>query len=218
MNYYLVKALDLLIIIPAIIALLRVSKINSVFYPFLYSIWLGTLENVFSSIIVEFDYYNTIDFNIWLLLNAYVVLWLFKNWNLFDRSRKLYGFLIFLVTIVWTVETIFLSKLAEGFNSYFRILFSFMVILMSINTINSLLMRERKPLLKNPVFLICSTFVLFNTIAVVAEAFFASNLQLGDQFRINMDRIIVFTSLLCNLIYALAILWMPKRQAFILQY
>ena len=218
MNYYLVKALDLLIIIPAIIALLRVSKINSVFYPFLYSIWLGTLENVFSSIIVEFDYYNTIDFNIWLLLNAYVVLWLFKNWNLFDRSRKLYGFLIFLVTIVWTVETIFLSKLAEGFNSYFRILFSFMVILMSINTINSLLMRERKPLLKNPVFLICSTFVLFNTIAVVAEAFFASNLQLGDQFRINMDRIIVFTSLLCNLIYALAILWMPKKQAFILQY
>ena len=218
MNYYLLKALDLLIIIPATIAWLRFSKINSIYYPFLFSIWITTLDNIYGGIIVEFGYYNIVDFNIWVLLNAYIILWLFKKWNIFDQAKRLYQFLLILFGFAWMLETILLSKLTLGFNSYFRILSSFVFILMSISTINFLLMRERKSLVKNPMFIICCTFVLFNTITVLSEAFFASNLQLGDQFRINVDRMIVFTGVLSNLVYAITILWMPKKQAFILQY
>lgn len=218
MNYYLVKVLELLIIIPATIAWMRFAKINVVYYPFLFSLWITTLDNIFGGIIVEFGYYNIVDFNIWLLINAYIMLWLFKKWNVFDPSRRLYQFLLILFGIAWMLETILLSKLTLAFNSYFRILSSFVVILMSISTINFLLIRERKPLLKNPIFVICCTFVLYHTITVLAEAFFASNLQLGDQFRINVDRMIVFTGVLSNLVYAITILWMPKKQAFILQY
>ena len=218
MDYYESLIIGLFIIVPAIVGWLRFSNINSVFYPFLILIWINTLNEVFSSIIMQFGYYNTVNFNIWLLVDAYIFLWLFKKWNVFERSKRLYNSLWVLFSIVWTLETIFLSKLTLGFNSYFRILYCFIVVLMSINTINYLLLRERRSLIKNSMFIISCTFVIFYTITVLAETFFASNLKLGDNFRINIDHIVIFASLICNLIYTLAILWMPKKQAFILQY
>ncbi len=218
MGYYIDLTLSVIfIVIPACIGWIRFSNINEVFYPFLISIWLNAVNVIFGSIIVEFDYNNIFHYNIWFLLDAFVLLWLFKKWNLFE-SKKLYHSLQFLLGICWLLESIFLSKLIQDYNSYFRIVYSFLVILMSISTINSLLMRERKSLLKNPMFVICCTFVLMNTITVLAEAFFASHLQLGESFRINMDNIIVYSAFLFNTVYAIAILWMPKKQAFILQY
>ncbi len=166
---------------------------------------------------MRLGYYNIFHYNIWFLLDAIVLLWSFKKWNLFE-SKKVYNSLWILISICWLLESIFLSKLTRDYNSYFRILYSFLIILMSISTINSLLMKERKPLIKNPIFVICCTFVLLNTITVLGEAFFASHLQLGNNFRINVDHVIVYTGWLCNTVYAITILWMPKKQAFILQY
>ena len=218
MSYYLELALNILFIaVPAIVGWVRVIYINPVFYPFLISIWLNAVNTIFGSIIVQFGFYNIFHYNIWFLLDALILLWLFNRWNLFE-SKKVYHSLWVLLIICWLIEAIFLSKLIGDYNSYFRILYSFLVILMSISTINSLLIKERKPLLKSPMFVICCTFVLSNTIIVLGEAFFASRLQLGDKFRTNMDDMITYTSWLCNTIYAITILWMPKKQAFILQY
>ena len=207
----------LFILIPTIVGWARFPNISPVFYPFLISIWLNALNVIFGSIIVQFGYYNIFHYNIWFLLDAFMSLWLFKKWNLFE-SKKLYHSLWFILGLCWLLESIFLSKLTQDYNSYFRIFYSFLIVLMSISTINFLLMRERKPLLKNPIFVICCTFVLMNTITVLAEAFFTSHLQLGDKFRINMEKMIMYTGFLFNTIYAIAILWMPKKQAFILQY
>ena len=217
-SYYIDLMLSIFfIMIPAVVGWIRFPQINPVFYPFLISIWLNALNVIFGSIIVQFGYYNIFHYNIWFLIDAFLLLWLFKKWNLFE-SKKVYYSLWVLLSVCWLAESIFLSKLTRDYNSYFRIFYSFLIVLLSISTINSLLMRERKPLIRNPIFIICCTFALYNTITVVAEAFFASHLQLGDSFRINMDFMILYAGFLFNTIYAIAILWMPKKQAFILQY
>jgi hypothetical protein len=217
MSYYVVTALGLFVVVPAIIAAFRLPDINPVFDPFIISIWVNAFNVFFSSAVDPLGYYNIVPYNIWFLLDAFIMLWLFKKWNLFE-SKKLYHSLWILLGIFWLVETIFFSKLIGEFNSYFRILYCFIVILMSISTINSILMKERINLMKNSMFLICCTFVLLNTITVIGESFFASNLQLGNTFRISMDRLITYTNLLCNIIFSLIIVWMPKKQAFMLQY
>ena len=217
MSYYLVLTLNLFIIVPAIAGLVRFSKVNPIFFPFFISIWVSACNTIFGGLIVQFGYYNTVHYNIWFLLDAYIYLWVFKKWNLFE-SNKSFLFLWIGLSTAWLFETIFFSKLVFEYNSYFRILYCFVVVLLSINRINYLLMGERKSLYKNPMFIICCTLVLLNTITVLAESFFAFNLQLGAAFRIKMERMIVFTGLICNLVYTLAILWMPKKQAFILQY
>jgi len=219
MSYYENLVISLFFAIsPVIVGAIRFSKINPVFYPFLVSLWLSAFNLTFGYLIVHFGYYNIVHYNIWFLLDAFVLLWCFKIWNLFERAVKLYRALQVLFGLFWMAETLIFTKLTLTYNSYFRIFYSFIIVLMSINTINYILIRERKSLLKNSVFVICCCFVLSNTITVLAEAFFASNLQLGDIFRLNMDRIITYATLLCNLIYVIAILWMPKKQAFMLQY
>ena len=218
MSYYVDLILNILFtLVPVLFGWIRFPNINPVFYPFFFSVWLNGLNLTIGGIIAEFGYYNTTNYNIWFLLDAYISLWIFEKWNLFE-SKQSYQALWMVLSVFWLIETVFFSKLTLDYNSYFRMFYCFIIILMSISTINSLLIRERKALLKNPVFIICCTFVFFNSIIVLAEAFFASNLQLGDSFRINMERIILFAGLLCNLIYTIAILLMPKKQAFILQY
>lgn len=218
MDYYVILTFSLFSIVPTIIAWARLSNINPIYYPFLISVWLNAVNNVFGGIVVEYGYYNTFHYNIWILLDAFVLLWSFKKWGFFDGGKKLYYLLSALFGVVWISETIFITKLTIDYNSYFRILYSFVIILISINTVNYLIIRERKTLLKNSMFIICCALILFNTIHVLAEAFFAANLQLGYRFRYNMEFMIVVTSLLCNITYSLAILWMPKKQAFTLQY
>src|SRR5687768_8577152 len=122
MSYYLELALNIVFItVPAIVGWLRAIYINPVFYPFLISIWLNAVNTIFGSIIVQFGYYNIFHYNIWFLLDALVLLWSFKKWNLFE-SKKVYHSLWGLLIICWLTESIFLSKLTGDYNSYFRIL------------------------------------------------------------------------------------------------
>ena len=106
MSYYRDLVLSLFIIVPAIVGWIRIHNINSRFYPFIISIWLNALNTLFVSIIVEFGYYNTYSYNIWFLFDAYLLLWLFKEWNLFE-SKRLYRSLWILLSTVWLSETIF---------------------------------------------------------------------------------------------------------------
>jgi hypothetical protein len=145
-------------------------------------------------------------------------LWLFKKWHLFDASKNIYYGLFILYSIAWLTEMIFIAKFSLAYASYFRILYSFITVLMSINVINFLLMKERSMLLRNSMFIICCSFVLFYSLAAVSEAFFAYGVRLSNSFLAYVTYILIFANFFCNLIYALAILWMPKKQAFTLQY
>jgi hypothetical protein len=209
--------LTLFALIPAIVAAVRLSAISSEFDPFIIAIWLRGVNAAFGLIIQHFGYNNILHYNLWFLGDALLLLWVFEKWNLFE-SKNLYRFLAVALGFTWLAETIFFSRLNGDYNSYFRIIYSFVVILMSISMINNILLKAAINPLKNSIFLICCALVLLNTITVIGEAFFAYSLIMGEEFRLYMDRIITFMDALCSLIFALIILWMPKKQAFTLQF
>jgi hypothetical protein len=95
--------------------------------------------------------------------------------------------------------------------------YSLSVVLLSIHSINGILFKERE-ILKNPAFLICLGIVVFFTYKVVIEMFWIYGLRESRNFRLNVYIILVYINLICNLIYALAILWMRRKQAFTLQF
>ena len=72
--------------------------------------------------------------------------------------------------------------------------------------------------MKNSSFIICCGFIVMLTYTLLTEMFYAYGLELSDAFTQNLNYIFIFMNLFSNVIYALAILWMPKRQAFTLQY
>jgi len=96
-------------------------------------------------------------------------------------------------------------------------MYSFCVVLLGIRVINDLLFTERD-LLKNPTFLICIGIIIFFTYQIIEEMFWLYGLKESAIFRQNIQSILMIINLLSNLIYALAILWMRKRQAFTLQF
>lgn len=217
MNFYVSIALNHLITVPAIVSWVRYKNINPAFYPFLIWVWAGFLNETISIFLMFNGYYNIVNFNIFLLAQSLLFLWLFKRWNLFNQ-KKIYFFLLTAFIVAWLRETIFFSKLTQAFNSYFLIFHSFIIVLMSISIINMLLMKERASLSRNPVFIICSALVLFFTLQVLTEAFWAYGVKLSPSFQNGLTLIVVFTNLFCNFIYTLAIVWMPKKQPFTLQY
>ena len=208
MNYYVSYILSLLIIIPATIGWVRFKKISPAYVPFLLWLSLGFLnETVSFVLVIVLRQYNIVNSNIYLLLESLLILWQFNRWHLFEKRVSYILFVVFFI-IVWLIENLFISKLYLGFNSYFHIIYAFIIVLM----------RERNSLLKSPEFMLSALFVILFTYGVLVETFWTYGLKMSSEFSKNMQHIFVFINLFCYVIFALVILWMPKRQAFTLQF
>lgn len=208
---------SLSILIAGLISIFRFGQIRDIYYPFIYLIWIGCINELLSVYLVLNHHFNIINYTIYSLCESLLLLWFFRNLGIFkNRKRFLYA-LIILFFGIWLVESFFSNRFGARFNYYFDIVYSFCVVLLSIRTINDLLFTERD-LLKNPTFLICIGVIIFFTYQIVERMFSLYGLKESKIFRQNVQAILMIINLLSNLIYALAILWMRKRQAFTLQF
>lgn len=213
MSYDLLTIFSFSIAIAAIIGLIRFKKINPAYYPFLFCIWLAFLNEILNYILARTIKNNIPNNNIYVLLESLLITWQFKRWGLFQRTNYLYFLLISLYVTAWVIEIFFVFTINQ-MTFYFQIFYSFIVVLMSIHIINRLIVRERKNVLKNPVFLICLAFVTYFTLRVLILTFQLYGTNLSREFRVNVFYSMIYVNLLSNLIYALAVLWMPTKQRF----
>lgn len=209
--------LSLSVLIAGVIALFRFANIGRVYRPFIYLIWLGCLNELLSIYFALSHHNNIINNIIYSLCESLLLLWFFKNLKIFKTKKYLLYFLAFFFITVWIAETFFSSRFGTRFSYYFDITYSFCIVLLSIRAINDLLFSETD-LLKNPVFLICIGLIIFFTYVIIEELFWLYGLKNSRIFRQNVQAILMIVNLLSNLIYALAVLWMHKRQAFTLQF
>lgn len=196
---------------------MRFQKVHSSYFPFLLLIWLAAINEVLHFSLMKFGVNAVMVTNVFNLLESLLLLWQFKKWRLFQNDEKLYVVLQYLFVISWVVDLYFISGF-RGYNICSQVLYAFTIVFMSENMINRLLIKVRKNLLMHPIFIICSGFFIFFTLLVVANIFWVFGLRSDAYFHFNIDYILLLTNLFCNLIYIVAILWMPRKQAFSLQY
>ena len=210
-----IELLSFSIVIPACTAIIRFNKINSVYFPFILCLWIGLLNEIISYFLLNtFHVSNNINNNIYLLLEAVLFVWLFRKWNLFS-SRKSFNYLLNFIVLLWLINIFFISHFTL-FVSYFMVGYSFVIVLLSINMMNRIILKENRNLLSSPVFLICISFIVYYTFSVLIEIFWLYGLGGTNSFTTNIYRIMGYVNLVINLIYAVAILWMPMRQEFTL--
>lgn len=204
------------ILIAGLIAVFRFGHIKNMYRPFIYLIWIACLNELLSVYLVYNGHYDIINYVIYSLCESLLLLWFFRNLGAFrNRQPWLYSLIVIFI-VIWVVESFFGSRFVR-LNYYFDVFYSFCVVILAIRAINDLLFTE-KELLKNPTFLICMGIIIFFTYEIVEEMFWLYGLKESRIFRQNVQSILMIVNLLCNLIYALAILWMRKRQAFTLQF
>ncbi len=213
MSYTSVLIFSFTLAISAVIGLVRFKKINRAYHPFLFLIWLGLFNEILGVILARIFHDNSISTNIYLLAESVLITWQFRRWGLFDNAKPLYVFIVILLIAGWLTELIFVAGL-KGIPFYFEIAYAFIIVLMSIHTINGLLIRERRIVLKNPIFLICLGFVIYYTLKVLDHSFWLYGLSESPEFSRSITNALNYVNLLANLIYALAVLWMPTRHRF----
>ena len=215
MSFTLVTLFAFSITIAAVIGCIRFSRINPAYYPFLYFIWLGFLNEILSFTLVKFGYTTSLNNNIYVLAESFLIAWQFKNWGIFGKNRLWFIITLSLFFVAWSIENVFIGSILKV-TFYFRILYSFIIVLFSVNIINGIIIRERKNIIKNPVFLICMGFVIYFTFKVLVQTSWLYGINMSKEFANKVVVIIESINLFANLIYALAILWMPTKHRFTL--
>lgn len=213
MNSTLALVLSASIFIPVLIAVVRLKNINSVYYPFVLLLVLGLFNEVLSYVLIKNKISNAINNNIFYLLESWLITYQFREWKLFDRRK--FGFMILIAAFTggWVAENLIFGTIMV-FCSHFIMLHSFAITLLSISMINLLLARTKKSLWKNSVFFICAGLILFFTYAVVVEAFYIFDVSSSKSFQNAVVTILYIINLLANLLYAFAVLWMPKKLGY----
>jgi hypothetical protein len=203
------------ILIPALIGMYRVKQIEHTYYPFIMLIVLGLLNEILSIGLALNGIHTTLNNNIYVLLEAVLILWFFSAVNLFN-NKKIFYVLLILIVCVWTAEALTVTLYNQC--TYYRIIYSFLIVLLSINMINKILASEQRALLKNSLFLICICFTFYYTLNSLVNAFWLYGLLKSREFLQGIQDIMMYTNLLNNLIFTTAIIWIPRKQASILPY
>ena len=201
--------------IAAIIGLVRIQKIDRAYYPFVFLLVLGIVNEILNTIIINSGHSNAINSNIYILLESLLILSLFAVQGLFINKKFGVFAIAVLYGLTWCIELFFISSIRH-FSSYFALLYPFLTVLMSINMINRLLIREKNLMLKHPMFIICFGFILFYTFTCLIEIFWAYGLGSSKEFRVQILSIHPYINLITNIIYIFAALWIPRKQEYTL--
>jgi hypothetical protein len=217
MSFVLSIVTSLSIGIAAIIAVFRFGNIHPVFRPFIYCIWIGLITEIVSIILAHAIRNSAVTSNIYVLLESLLITWQFCKWGLFGSNKIIFPLLLAVLVLTWFLENFVFFSIRQ-FSSWFRVFYSMVIVLMSISELNRQIVRERGMLLKNPEALICLSFIIYFTYKVLVETFWLYGLNESSTFQSKVYFILNYINLFSNLIYALAILWIPTKRRFTLPY
>ncbi|MEI6265298.1 MAG: hypothetical protein WCP74_09325 [Sphingobacteriia bacterium] len=213
MNYFILRILSFSVGIGALLSLIRWKHIHPKDYFFIAYLWAGTFNEIISTITIKLYRTNAIPSNIYELVASILLVCQFNNWQLFGSNKQICKWIIGGLSIFWLWENFVHGSIFQ-FGPYYRISFSFMIVLMAIHMINLLILQQEIAISKNHVFLICFSFVLFFTTKILVEIFYLYGLNGSKDFKKFIYDIISYINLLTNILYAIAILWIPKKRTF----
>ncbi|HVB03330.1 MAG TPA: hypothetical protein VNE41_06390 [Chitinophagaceae bacterium] len=208
---------SLAILIAAIIALVRFRNVDPLYRPFLILVWVASLTEIISHVLAKRYRNDAISNNIYTLAECMLYFWQFRNWGFFSAWKKVFSPLLAVFIIAWLVENLILSS-PEVFNSFFPVLYSGTLVLMAIRQISILIVEVGGRLLTNARFLICSGIIIFFTYTLLVKIFVYFDAGESREFLVHIYYIIIYVNLFVNLLFAFAILWMPRKPNFISRY
>jgi hypothetical protein len=209
--------LSLSILIAVVIGIVRYRKIDPSYYPFLYYTWLALFIELAAHTLMQ----NGLSKAMIIMLNIYTLgefglfAWLFHRWRLFNRNKTFFIAMLGGFFIAWVILTLIISRITQS-NYYFRILYSFALIFFSVSTFNKMVVTHRGSIFRNAQFWICMGVIIFFTFFILdctTKISLFRNKGSND-FRSNLQEIMVFSNLLVNLLFAVAVIWIPRKKNF----
>ncbi|MBE7172812.1 MAG: hypothetical protein INR73_19710 [Williamsia sp.] len=201
------------IALAALIGVFRFQQISNKYRPFVYVVWLALFNEALSTYLIYRIRNSAMNSNIYVLFEFFLVLWLFNNLGLFRQKKAYLIFCLFLMPVVWLLDIVILHPFTR-FSSIYRIVYSFTLLLFSIDYINYVFFSEKENMLRNPGFLICLGFLIYFSSKGLFEFFYIFRIKRFKNFYLILLYTMGTVNLLANLIYAYAMLWIRKKEIY----
>lgn len=210
MSYLETVFFSLSVFIPGAIGLVKIWNADKVFYPFILCIWLACANEVVSLTMAFYHITTAVNNNIYVLAETLLIGWQFKNWGMFQNLK--HAFLLFAGVIVtlWVIE-FYPPERLQYIGPNFRIISSFLIVLGSISLNCKLIYTYEGKLEKSPVFIIGTGLILYFTFKVFIEVFLIYGLTASTAFYGDLFFILSCVNVVTNLLYAIALLCIPKK-------
>ena len=201
---------SLSILFPAAIAVIRIRNTDNAYRPILYLIFLSVLNELLVGLYLNnlSRDVRTLNWQLFNLIEWILLLVQFHYWGRLKRFRHLFVTLLVISLVGWIFENFIYSDI-YSFNPAFLICYSFVVVLLSINTINSTLAQQNQSLSKNGLFIICVGLVIFFIYTIIVFLFLALDIKSETLLMQKIFNIRVYINALANIIYAVGIYYFP---------
>lgn len=200
---------SLSILFPAVAAVMRFKNSDRSYRPFLYLIFVS----VFNELLVGLYLWRlpknirNLDWQIFNLVECILLLAQFYFWGRLRNYKYLFPGILLVSVAAWVYENFIYSNTYA--NPFFLISYSFVLVLLSINTINSTLAQQNQSLGKNGLFIICVGLVIFFIYTIIVFLFLALDVNYKTVLMQKIFNIRVYVNTLTNLIFAMGIYYIP---------
>jgi hypothetical protein len=208
--------LSLSISFAVIIGIVRFRRIDPSYYPFLFNCMAALSVEILNRILNVTGQRNAFTFvlNVFSYIDFFFFLWLFHNWGLFNRKKSTFIAIAGVFFVIWLATNIIFTGFIKN-NLYFFILYSFALIFFSVSTFNRMVVHERSSIFKNPKFWICLGIIIFYSFFIVYSSTGITFMYVPSrEFRRGLQAIMVYSNLLVNILYAVAVIWIPRKKNF----
>jgi hypothetical protein len=213
MGYFWMVIMSLSVLPASVAGVAKYRQIDPRYYPLVLMMWLGLANELLSYFLISKGFSNIVNVNIYLLAEALLILWQFKNWE-FGMSSRSYGFVGGGLIFLWATES-FLNAPAIVFSSVFRLCYCGLTIAMAVKFLYELFDGFRGRLIKDARFLFCGGFIIYFSVNLLVEIFLMDVVKGSPIFRDLLFGSATLVNLAVNFIYLIAILCIPKKPQFL---
>jgi len=207
--------LSITIAVPALLIVIRWRSISSVYYPFAFFLWTGTLNELLSIIIVLNGYHNTVTANCYVLIAYTLLLFQFFYWT--NWKRRTLVIMIAVGILVWISDNLLWHALKDN-NSFFRMYYSIACAVLAIQVMSRQVMEVRTGLHRNAVFMICLAFTISYVYKAYYESFNLFHIEINANFYKIIWSMLSMVNVVAYSIYTYAILCIQKKSRFIMPF
>lgn len=205
-----------LIIISLVFLYQRRKSIGQLFLPFAVYSCLAFIGDVMLKLVIASGQHSAVYANFYVLVEFPVFLWIYYTWS--SRKNALLFIVLFVVGLfIWIYDNFIFSSITIT-TSVYRIYYSLVLILCSINQTNKILFSDHGSLWKNTIFMVSTVSIVYYSFRVFIESMFFFQAEMSNGFMLNVFMIMKFVNFFAHLVYTLAVLCIPARKEFTLRY
>lgn len=212
MSYLTGFLLAFTVLFPLIAGIVRFAKIDESYHPFLLLLLMAFTSEVISFICkIALKSTPEITINLYSLIECMILLFQFHVWGFLKAKRALFYCMAAFFGLIWVAENIILDNIVQ-FTLFFNACYSFVLVLLSINQINQIIIQGTQQLFKNAKFILCLGFIIYFLYELIYDAAYFVSYDNDVAAAAKVINMFNYMNAFVNLIYGVAVLLIPKKK------